>query len=87
MWGKATAGFFPGFLLSAGLVGLVSWMLPGPWESTLVAGVIGFIVVWIGVASASFQFASGARAWAWLSAGAAVSLGLLWTLKHFGLVA
>lgn len=87
MWGKATAGFFPGFLLSAGLVGLVSWMLPGPWASTLVAGIIAIFPVWIGVASASFLFASGARAWAWLSLGAVVSLGLLWSLKHFGLVA
>lgn len=87
MWGKATAGFFPGFLLSAGLVGLVSWLLPGPWESTLVGGVIAFIAVWIGIASASFLFASGTRAWAWLGGGAVLSLGLLWTLQHYGLVA
>lgn len=86
MWGKATAGIFPGFLLSAGLVGLVSWLLPGPWESTLVAGTLAIFPVWIGVASAGFLFASGARAWAWLSFGAAASLGLLWLLKHFAIV-
>lgn len=87
MWGKATAGLFPGFLLAAGLVGLVSWGLPGPWESTLVAGIIAFFPVWIGVASAGFLFASGLRAWAWLGAAAVVSLGLLWSLQHSGLVA
>lgn len=86
MWGKATAGFFPGFLLSAGLVGLLSWLLPGPWESTLVAGIIGIIPVWIGIAGASFMFANGKRAWGWLSLGAAVSLGLLWALQKSGLV-
>ena len=38
MWARASAGIVPGFFLSAALVGLASWMLPGPWQSTLVAG-------------------------------------------------
>jgi hypothetical protein len=81
MWARAVAGIVPGFLLSAGLVGLFTWALPGPWQSTVVPGVIAFFVVWIGVMAASFQFASGRRAWGWLGALAALSLGALWLLQ------
>ena len=45
MWARATAGIVPGFFLSAALVGLVSWMLPGAWQSTIVAGLIAFFPV------------------------------------------
>ncbi|MDR0184407.1 hypothetical protein [Lysobacter arvi] len=81
MWTRAFAGIVPGFLLSAGLVGLLTWALPGPWQGTIVAGIITFFIVWIAVMGASFQFASGRRAWAWLSALAAASLGALWLLQ------
>ena len=81
MWARAFAGIVPGFLLSAGLVGLLTWALPGPGQGTIVAGIIAFFVVWIAVMGASFQFASGKRAWAWLSALAIVSLGVLWVLQ------
>lgn len=81
MWARALAGIVPGFLLSAGLVGLITWSLPGPWQGTLVAGIIAFFAVWIGVMAASFQFASGKRAWGWLGMLALVSLGALWSLQ------
>ena len=81
MWARALAGIVPGFLLSAGLVGLFTWMLPGPWQATLVPGLIAFFVVWIGVMGASFQFSSGKRAWAWLGGLAAATLGVLWLLQ------
>jgi len=81
MWARALAGIVPGFLLSAGLVGLFTWALPGPWQGAIVAGVIAFFIVWMAVMGASFQFANGKRAWAWLSALAAVSLGALWLLQ------
>ena len=84
MWARALAGIVPGFLLSAGLVGLIAWALPGPWQGTIVAGVIAFFVVWIAVMGASFQFANGKRAWAWMSSLAAVSLGALWLLQWLG---
>ena len=86
MWARATAGIFPGFLLSAALVGLVSWLLPGNWESTIVAGLIAFFPVWIGVIAASFQFANGKRAWGWLSALAVVAIGILWGLQSLAWV-
>ena len=64
MWARAFAGIVPGFLLSAGFVGLLTWSWPGPWQATLVPGVIAFFMVWIGVMASAFQFANGKRAWA-----------------------
>jgi hypothetical protein len=81
MWARATAGVFPGFVLAAALVGLLTWSLPGPWQGTVVAGVLAFFPVWIGVMAASFQFSSGRRAWSWLSAAAVLCLGVLWWLQ------
>ena len=81
MWGRATAAAIPGFLLSAGVTGLVSWLLPGPWQSTLVAGVVAFFAVWMAAMALAFQFRNGKRAWAWFSGGAVVSLATLWILQ------
>lgn len=81
MWGRATAGIFPGFFLAAALVGLVSWVLPGPWEKTLVPGIVAFFPAWMGVMGASFMFANGKRAWAWLVCLAVIATGLLWALQ------
>ena len=81
MWSRAFAGIVPGFLLSAGVVGLVAWSLPGPWQATIVPGIIALFIVWIAVMGASYQFANGKRAWAWLGSLAAVSLGALWLLQ------
>ena len=86
MWGRASAGAIAGFFLSAGLVGLGSWVLPGPWQSTLVAGILVFFALWMLVATGAFFFRSGRAAWGWLGGGAVASLGLLWTLQHFALV-
>jgi hypothetical protein len=86
MWGRASAGLLPGFFLAAALVGLVCWGLPGPWESTLVAGVSAFFPVWTGVFCAGFQFRSGAQSWLWLSALAVAASGLLWWLRSLGWV-
>lgn len=82
MWGRATAGIVPGFFLSAAIVGLVSWLLPGPWQSTLVVGGLVFFPVWVGVFCASFQFRSGARAWAFYSLAAVAGLAVLALLRH-----
>ncbi|HEY0501864.1 MAG TPA: hypothetical protein VGD42_00080 [Lysobacter sp.] len=81
MWARAFAGIVPGFLLSAGLVGLFTWALPGPWQGTVVPGVIAFFVVWTGVMAAAFQFGNGKRAWAWLGGLAVLCLGSLWLLQ------
>lgn len=81
MWARALAGIVPGFLLSAALVGLLTWSLPGPWQGTLVPGIVAFFAVWIGVMAASFQFANGKRAWAWLSVLALATQGALWVLQ------
>lgn len=82
MWGRATAGIVSGFFLSAAIVGLVSWLLPGPWQSTLVVGGLVFFPVWVGVFCASFQFRSGARAWAFYSLAAVAGLVGLALLRH-----
>jgi hypothetical protein len=81
MWGRATAGILPGFLLSAGVVGLICWGLPGGWEETVVPGLIAFFPLWMGMIGASFMFASGKRAWLVLGALALLSLGALWALQ------
>lgn len=81
MWARATAGIIPGFFLSAALVGLISWLLPGEWEATLVASTIAFFPVWMGVIAASFKFANGKRAWAWLSILAVLAMAMLWGLQ------
>ncbi|MEL1264798.1 hypothetical protein [Pseudoxanthomonas putridarboris] len=82
MWGRATAGIVPGFLLSAALVGLVSWCLPGPWESTLVAGMLAFFPVWMGAIALAFAFRNGKRAWTIYGALAALGFAGLWLLRH-----
>ncbi len=86
MWGRATAALVPGFFLAVGVMGLVCWALPGPWQSTLVPGLVAVFPLWVCVAGAAFLFASGPRAWAWLSGLAVVCLGTLWGLQGLGWV-
>lgn len=81
MWTRALAGIVPGFFLSAGLVGLVSWLLPGPWQATLVGGMLAFFPVWMVVAAAAFGFRDGRRAWFWLGGSALLSLAALWAMQ------
>lgn len=87
MWSRALAGVFPGFLLSAGIVGLASWAWPGPWQATLVPAAIAIYPVWIGVIVGAFQFRSARRAWAWLGGLAAATLGMLWLLQSLHWIA
>ena len=87
MWGRATAGALPGFVLAAALVSLIGRLWPGPWQSTLVPGMVVFFPLWIGIAAASFRFASGLRAWIWIGGLALVALGSLWLLQATGWVA
>ncbi|KAF1692885.1 hypothetical protein [Pseudoxanthomonas koreensis] len=86
MWGRALAGIFPGFFLAAGLTGLLCWLPPGPWQATIVPGIIAFIPLWSGVAAAAFAFSSARRAWAWLGGLAVAALGALWALQWLGWV-
>ncbi|HXD35362.1 MAG TPA: hypothetical protein VN624_01835 [Rhodanobacter sp.] len=84
MWVRLSAGVLPGFFLAATLIGLVSWLLPGPWESTVVPGLLAFFPLWIGAICAACRFTSGKQAWGWLSALALLGLGLLWLLQTSG---
>ena len=86
MWARASAGVVAGFFLAAGVVGLVCWALPGPWTSTVVGGLVAFFPVWMGVMGASFAFANGRRAWAWIGALAVLGMGALWGLQHLAWV-
>ncbi len=81
MWARVGAGVLPGFFLAAALVGLICWLLPGHWESTIVGGLLAFFPLWIGVACAAFRFPSAMHAWGWLSASALFGLGLLYLLQ------
>jgi hypothetical protein len=86
MWGRATAGVVPGFFVAAALVGWVCWSWPGPWQHTLVPGLVAFFPAWVGVICASFKFAGSVRAWSWLGALAVLGLCLLWTAQAAGWV-
>jgi len=86
MWGRALAGLLPGFFVSAGVIGLASWSLPGPWQNTLVGALAAFFPLWMGVFAASFSFTDARRAWTWLTLGAAASLATLVLLRTFELV-
>ncbi|WP_101925863.1 MULTISPECIES: hypothetical protein [Luteimonas] len=83
---RAAAALLAGFFLAAGLVGLVSWALPGPWQSTLVPGLVAFFPIWMGTAALAFAFEDAGRAWAWMGGLAALSLTALWLLQLSGLV-
>ena len=86
IWARASAGVVPGFFFAAALVGLVCWLLPGPWESTIVTGLLVFFPLWIGVICAALRFSTGTRAWGWLSGLAVSGLALLWWLQWSGWV-
>lgn len=84
MWGRATAGLFPGFVLAAALTGLLGWMLPGPWQASLVPCLVMFFPLWTAIASASFLFVDGKRAWTWIGTAAVLTMSLLWLLQGMG---
>lgn len=86
MWGRASAGAVPGFFLAAAVTGLACWGWPGPWQSTLVLGMVVFFILWIAAASAAFAFANGVRAWVWYGSGAIAALALLGWLQRAGWV-
>lgn len=81
MWGRASAGAMAGFVLAAALVSLLGRLLPGPWQSALVPGLVLLFPLWVGIAAACFRFPSGRQAWAWTGGLAVVALGALWTLQ------
>ncbi|MGH8075160.1 MAG: hypothetical protein ACREO4_14015 [Lysobacter sp.] len=87
MWGRATAGALPGFVLAASLVALLGRLWPGPWQATLVPGMVAFFPLWIGMAAVAFRFRSGLRAWAWIGGSALATLAVLWLLQATGWVA
>jgi hypothetical protein len=73
MWGRALAALGPGFVLAAALVGLACWLPPGPWQATVVPGLVAFVPAWTLLAVAAFAFRDAARAWWWLGGGAVVA--------------
>ena len=87
MWPRISAGVVPGFFAAAGLLGLLCWAWPGPWQATIVPGLLAFFPLWIGVICGSVQFASGMRAWIWLTALAISALGALWLGQTSGWLA
>lgn len=81
MWPRASAGVVAGFFLAAAVVGLISWSLPGAWESTIVPSLLAFFPLWIGLICAAMRCNTGRQAWAWFGALALSGLGLLWLLQ------
>jgi hypothetical protein len=86
MWARLAAGVVPGFFLAAALVGLACWLPPGAWQATLVPGLVAFFPVWLAIVCLSLRFASGTRAWLWLTGLAVAGLALLRTLQLAGWV-
>lgn len=81
MLSRASAGVVAGFFLAAALLGLGSWCLPGPWQATIVPGLVAFVPLWLGLAGAAFAFRSGLRAWTWLGGLALACSCALWMLR------
>lgn len=86
MWSRAFAGLFAGFLAAAAATGLIAWLPPGPWTSTLVPSLIAFIPLWMCAAVWAFSFRTGLRAWSIMGSSAAAGLVLLWALRACGAV-
>lgn len=86
MWGRLSAGVIPGFFTAAALVGWVCWLLPGPWQRTLVPGLLAFFPAWVGIICVGFRFASGRRAWAWLTSLGVLGVILLRVAQSLGWV-
>ena len=86
MWSRALAGLLPGFFAAAGVLALLTWALPGPWQSTLAPGLLGFFPLWTAAFITAFGLRSPRRAWGWLSAVALLSFALTAGLRWLGWV-
>jgi hypothetical protein len=86
MWARASAGVLAGFFVTAALIGLVCWSFPGPWQRTMLPGLVAFLPLWIGVICTGFLFRNGRHAWLWLGGIALAGLVLLWVLQSSGWV-
>lgn len=86
MWMRLGAGVLPGCFLAAALVGLACWLPPGPWERSMVPGLVAFFPVWLAIVCLSLRFATAPRAWLWLSGLAVAGLGVLQLLQRTGWV-
>lgn len=86
MWSRTVAGLVPGFFAAVGVLALLTWALPGPWQSMLAPGLLAFCPLWTAAFVAAFVPASPRRAWAWLVAVAAVSFALAGGLRALGWV-
>src|SRR3546814_9766663 len=80
MWSRAGASLVAGFILADALVGLVGWALPGPWQSTIVPGLMAFFPLWFGAAGTAFGSRNGRPARAWLGGLAIAGFARLWAL-------
>lgn len=87
MWARASAGIVPGFFLAAALDGLACFAWPGPWQATLVPGLIAFFPLWTAVFCASIRAPGGGQAWAWLTSLAVLGMWLLRTAQTNGWIA
>jgi hypothetical protein len=81
IWGRVIAGAVAGFFFTAALIGLIGWLLPGPWQQSMLPGLVAFVPVWIGVFCLSLLFSNARRAWLWLGTWAVSGLALLWALQ------
>ncbi len=84
MWGKVAAGAVLGLPLSAFTLGAVIYAWPGPWQHSMVVGMLPFFPLWMAVIAASPLFRSTARAWLWLALASVAALAALWLIKFTG---
>ncbi|WP_255988302.1 hypothetical protein [Chitinolyticbacter albus] len=84
MWSKVTAGAVLGLPLSAFAVGTVIYAWPGPWQHSMVVGLVFFFPLWMAVIAASPLFRSAGRAWLWLALASAAAFAALWLIKFTG---
>lgn len=85
--GKASAGVILGFTFALALTGLFVWwshggLMAGSGKTQFAMWLVA--PIWASVASSSFLFRSGLRAWIWLGAGNIAAFAALAFTKALG---
>lgn len=82
MIARCLAGTLLGFPLSAMLLALCLFWLPGHGQAGLIPVLLLFFPLWVGVMAGSYMFRDGRRAWLVLGTANGVVFATLWLSRH-----
>lgn len=60
---KTLAGLFPGFFLTAAIIGWSNWLLPGLWTQSVMICLLMFFPIWIAVICLCLLARTNRKAW------------------------